>query len=118
MTCAPVPTVSWMSPGSAIPLPRAAAAVSPLGRDREARGQPELGRGRGGEMAGGRARGRQQGRQQAGVQAQRRHDLKVPAITHQVVQQGGGGITGLGPELTGQPGPDPVFWGQAQRVSR
>ena len=28
MTCAPVPTVSWMSPGP-IPLPRAAAAVSP-----------------------------------------------------------------------------------------
>ena len=69
MTCAPVPTVSWTSPGP-MPLPRAAAAVSaaPAATGRPA-GSPRSARRLGYQVPGRRSGRGQQGRQQAGVQA-------------------------------------------------
>ena len=105
MTCAPVPTVSWMSPGP-IPLPRAAAAVSPApAATGMPAGSPSSAAGLGRQVAGGRSGRGQQGRQQAGVQAQGADHLEVPAVAHHVVEQGGGRVTGLGVDLTGEAGP-------------
>ena len=105
MTWAPVPTVSWTSPGP-IPLPRAAAAVSPAPA---ATGMPagspsSLPAWSVSWPASAPADG-SSGRQQAGLQAERADHLKVPAVAHHVVEQGGGRVTRLGVHLAGQPGP-------------
>ena len=83
--------------------------VTGAGRHRKAGRQPQLRPGRRGERPGQCSGRGQQRRQHPGVQAQGGHHLKIPAVAHEIVEQRGGGITGLGAELAGEAGPQPVF---------
>src|SRR4029453_480617 len=127
----PVPMVSWVRPGTRSPVPRAAAAVSAApaatgspvgsprsaaagggggaGRDRQPGGQSEVSRGRRGEGAGGDAGVEQDRRQQAAADLEGVDDRGVPVLRRHVVEQGAGRVAGVGGDLSGEPGPNPVF---------
>ena len=88
---------------------RGGGGVRRTGGDGDAGPQTEEFRGRGRQVSGRVRRAGEYRRELAGVEAEGVQDLQVPAVVHDVVQQGRGGVAGFGAELGGEARTKPVL---------